>query len=405
MGEICPGLNLSKNVTNNLPPLRVAFSKVCTFFRPKIFKILIDKLKMPYIVKQYDSYGTKMNGQWTGIIGELVANRSDFTPSVAALNYDRYQAMEFSPTIGYRNSFSILSGRLFANNENGLTVFTSFTMELWITIVLTFVIIAIIDVILQSNNNFLKIISIFSKLLFVFINQSSQFSIICCYKHLFLRSIVIISIFMISIFFSSEILSKLVFQPQIIIDTLDDLVHFIEVNPDVEIVSDNASYTWKNLIQWNDNRAKFLLGKLKHIPVTRFDYKQVYRGKTIIICFDTTFENIIKDNPHLKFHLSSERLFGNKYGVTYTKSIHPSIKSVIDITFRALFESGIHNYNDERQFSKILYFVEEDLPTVIKLSYFGNIISFYIYQDIGLILVLLVEILGNRKREKSEGTL
>ena len=201
------------------------------------------------------------------------------------------------------------------------------------------------------------IVGYFMKLWAVFINQSNQFENICCVKHLILNSVTVISIFVMTLLFNSQILSKLLFHPLVIIDTLDDLVEFITHHQDVELISDNKTYTWSIMKNLDDERAQFIFRKMASVPITKFDYKQVYHGKSIIISFDNRFELILTANKHLNFHMSSDRLFGNQYGFIYSKNIDINAKQIIDSISNTLFESGIHNQQEQRLLAKPLKFI------------------------------------------------
>ena len=61
-----------------------------------------------------------------------------------------------------------------------------------------------------------------------------------------------------------------------------------------------------------------------------FDNKQVYHGESIIIYFDTTFEQILKFNRDLSFHMSSDPLFSKQHGFLYSKHIDIETKRTIN---------------------------------------------------------------------------
>ena len=95
----------------------------------------------------------------------------------------------------------------------------------------------------------LKVLGDILRLWILFINVSVEFGNICSIKKLILNSVIVISIFQMSMFFNSEILSNLLIQPLVIIDTLDDLVQFSKQNRDVKnifrqfnIIMDNNAY-------------------------------------------------------------------------------------------------------------------------------------------------------------------
>ena len=183
-------------------------------------------------------------------MGELIDNRSDFSPNIAEVNYKWYQNIDYSPVFSYDNPITILSGKILAKKGNGLSILSSFSSELWLTLCAMFLVIGNCDRILHKKYYkwtlyLVGVVGHFMKLWAVFINQSILSGNICCVKHLILNSVTIISIFVMTLFFSSDILSKLLFHPLIIIDTLDDLVKFSNANQNVKLISENLTTSWK----------------------------------------------------------------------------------------------------------------------------------------------------------------
>ena len=201
----------------------------------------------------------------------------------------------------------------------------------------------------------------------------------------------VISIFIITLFFTSEILSNLLFHPLVKIDTLDDLVDYLKQHQDVKLISDNVTSTW--YILPNVKHAKYIFTRMTSAKMTQFDYKPVYHGKSIIISFDSIFEQMLKFNRDLSFHMSADRLFSLSYGIIYSKHIDLKTKRFIDSMMSSFFESGIYNFVEERKDSKHLDIQEDDPPQTISLSYFKKVINIYAYNAIILIFSLIVEIL------------
>ena len=355
-------------------------------------------MRRPIILTYCQKYSGSVKSELNSIMGELVNNRSDFSANIMEVNYNWYQNTQFSPTFFFGNAITILSGKILANNANGLSILSSFPLNLWLTLCAIFVVIAICNRILHKHYSkftlyLVDVLDNFIKLCAVFINQSNQFANICCVKHLILNSVTVISIFVMTLYFTSEILSNLLIQPLIKIDTLDDLVKYINQNPNVKLISDNMTSSFRVMKKWDDERAKFVYPRLTSVPYTKFDYKQVYHGKSIIITFDSTIERMLKYNPDLYFHMSVDRLFGFQYGLIYSKYIDIKTKLFINSITRSLFESGIYNFMRVRKGWKHLELEESDPPQTISISYFKKVMLINIYSVILLILILIVEVL------------
>ena len=239
----------------------------------------------------------------------------------------------------------------------------------------------------------MKVFGDISRLWTLFINVSVEFENIFSFKQLILYSVTVISIFQMSMFFNSEILSNLLIQPLVIIDTLDDLVQFSKQNQDVKIISDNLTTTWSLMKNWNDERAKFIYKLMVNEQVKKFDYNQVYNGKSIVISFDTNFQRILNTNPDLSFHMSADRMFGYQFGFLYSKFIDVQTKRFIDSMISSLFESGIHKFLEDRKYSKRLHIEDGDLFQAFSFDYFKKVIYIYCYILFSLPCIFIIEYL------------
>ena len=139
----CPGL-INSTDHGDIVPLRVAVLNGCYFTLVAFFNIIINAMKRPFILTYCDSYGVKnSNGTWTGILGELMNNRSDFSANIAEVNHVWYQDIQYSPAFGFGNAITILSGKILANNANGLSILSSFSSDIWLSFCIVIVVIAI----------------------------------------------------------------------------------------------------------------------------------------------------------------------------------------------------------------------------------------------------------------------
>ena len=303
VNQQCPGLINSEDYGDKIP-MRIAVMKGCQLTMVDYFNMIIQAIKIPFNVTFCDSYKI--------IVNELIANRSDFSPNIAQIMYDWYHVVDYTPMLFNGNPITILSGKILANSGNGFSIMSSFSIKLWLLFCVMLIVIAIFDRILYENYNsrnftFTKfvvgVLGDLLKLWAVFINQSNQFGNNCCVKHLILNTVTVISIFVMTLFFTSQILSNLLFHPLVKIDTLDDLVEFVTLNQDVKIISHNLTTSWSEMRKWKDERAQFIYKKMLSVPITKFDYKQVYHGQSIIITFDTTIERMLKFNRDIQFFI------------------------------------------------------------------------------------------------------
>ena len=397
-----------KTLTNSsdhhdMPRIRFALLKDCKYSPIDILLFVIESLKMPYTLTFHDKYGLEIDGKWTDLIGEVVDNRSDIGAAFFVITDKRHNVVDFSPLLGYGSLVSILSGRIYANTGNEFNIFDCFSTELWIVFGLSLIIVAIFEEILhfRTKYSFLTlIITIFNNMytfMMIFLNQNSKrISCICCISHLLLYSSTLLSIFLMTLFFNSQLLSNILYNPLLNIDSFDDLAQFLSTHPDVSLISDNDTFTWKLMKVWPDQQAQNLFEKMKSVSKNEWNYEQVYRGKSIIIAFDDKMEFMLNKNPFLKFHISNDRHFVTQYGYIYSKLLNPEIKQIIDKTIRSVYETGLQSHWLLKMYSKRLHISDIEVSNEsISLEYFRRLLNIfqYVYIYILMLIFLFTEII------------
>ena len=276
----------------DIRPIRIALADNCNYILFDALNTIIESLRMPYVLTFHKTIES--------LFQEVFDNRSDIGGAYLTPEYQKFGMIDYSPIVGYGSPISILSGKIFANTGNQFNVFKSFTTDLWIMFSITLITVAFFEIFLHFQDKhslFSFIIKIFSNLfhfIIRFLNQNSKkYLRICCSKHLILNSTTLISIFLLTLFFNSEILSNIVYNPLLHIDSLGDLAQFISTNPDVSLITDNSSYTWYLMKTWRDDQVQMLFRKMKAVFIFDFDYERVYRGKSIIIFFDNILAGVV----------------------------------------------------------------------------------------------------------------
>ena len=259
----CYNLKNSTNNHDNSPLIRIALLIDCNYGSIDVLNSLINSLGMPYIFSFHDKLGQYVDGKWNGVIGEVVNNNSDIGAAYFVTTFQRYKVVDFAPLLGYGSAISILSGRIHANTGNAFYIFNSFTANIWLIFGFMLIIVAIFEQLLHLNTRFslfafiFKILSSTYYLLITFLNQNSQkYSRICCSKHLILNSMTLISIFLMTLFFNSEILSKILNDLELYIDSFDDLAQLLAKHDEVSLISDNETITWTLIKTWEDDQVQ-----------------------------------------------------------------------------------------------------------------------------------------------------
>ena len=196
-----------------------------------------------------------------------------------------------------------------------------------------------------------------------------------------------------TIFFNSEILSDILLNPVLNINSFDDLFQFISSHPRVSLISDNDTIAWKHMKTWQSEHVEKLFQIIKSIPVNDFNYEQVYRGESIIIWFDDIFEIIGESNPFLKFHISNDRHFGSQYGLIYSKRLNTKLKSIVNSKIRSLVQTGLQIQLSNKRYSKKLNITDfAILHRSISMDYFKHVIILFQCVNASLFIKLLTEI-------------
>ena len=126
----CQGLKNYNHDQINVTPIRIAIHNDCKRTSVLILNSVLSGLKRPYKFTYHDEIISGSDGNWTGIHGDLIHNRSDIYANFNAINLFRFNRMQFSPFLGYSNLISILSGKISDNSFKNFNVFESFPLEL-----------------------------------------------------------------------------------------------------------------------------------------------------------------------------------------------------------------------------------------------------------------------------------
>ena len=387
----------------NLTPIRIALYNDCRFTSDLVLNSVISGLKRPVILTYHDLILSGSDGNWTGVHGDLIHNRSDICANFNSANPFRFNLMHFSPLIGYSNRISILSGEISDNSFKIFNVFESFPIELWTIYGSLLIVVAIIcDLIhLNSYPSLVRIVDNYFALIMQFLSQSQKyFRNICCIKHIVMNTTTLISITLMTLFFITQLSSNLIHNPILHIDSMDDLAQFITNHPHVKLVADNTTTSWPFIINWPGEHGDLIRKKLTTVPTLKYDYSDVYNGQTMIIGLDFTIEDMMIVNSNLKFHLSRDRHYGTPLGLFYSKSIDTDLKYKLDSICKALFESGMLNsYKELRTRNKRLNIVDVGYTDEnISKDFIVTRIGFFIVCFISLILLLLIEMISSKIR-------
>ena len=390
--QVCPGLINSSYEHVNLPPVRIVLLSDCQLLSTLVINSIISAIKRPLELTFRDNF--------IDIFMDILNNKSDISGNYNTLTYDKINIMYCSSIMAYSSSIAILSGKIYAKTGNNFSLFSSFTGDLWILFGLSLIIVANINTLLHLFEkpltfssfliSFLK--NLFELLMDFYLQSSQNFSRICCAKHLLLNSTSLMSIFLLTNFFTSNILSILLHNPLVKIDSLNDVVELISKNYDIEVIADYVMDTGRLIQEWPDESINIISENLKDVSILNFDYEKVFSGKAIIISHELVFNTIYIMNPQLKFHIGEDKHYGNALGLLYSKNIDPTIKTISDSVINKLFESGsILSYFEGEHVSKIKLKEFVNLHESISIVYFKQIVIFFMYIIIILFIILLLE--------------
>ena len=341
-----------------------------------VLNAIIDALNTSVTVNYEPMVGRKGPDGWDGVIGDIVNNRSDVGVGTFSATYERFQLARLSPAIGYGCPITFLSGKQYLN-RNKFQVLHTFSLDLWVMIVMAFVAIGVIDGLMHRQQRRL-IRSITSKTFnsfCIFLSQSSKrFNRICCVRHLTFLSIGLVSILLFTQFFNSNILSNILYDPYFYIDSIDDLVDLIKTH-NVTVVAHKYHLTWYIFENHDDVRFKFVHSKLVDQYV---DVNDVVDGKIIYINYNNILEYQLRDATKSDIHISDERYFGSPLVLLYAKNIDEKIKARIDSVINILFECGLAEYWNSLRFKAIpnISIGESNHQAISMKSVVGSVILF-----------------------------
>ena len=397
MSVYCQGLKGFKEDKMNQTPIRIAINKGCKFTSVLLLNSVISGLKRPATFTYHDEMFSGSEGNWSGVYGDIIHNRSDISGNYNSVNLFRFKLMKLSPLIGYSNRISILSGKISDNSLKSSNAFESFPLEFWSIFGSLLVVVAIISEILHFNSypSLVRTFNTYFALIMKLLGQSQKyFTRICCIKHIVMNTTTLISITLMTLFLNTKLSSNQIHHSILRIDSMDELIQFLLKYPHVKLVSDNSITSWPLIMNWQGDHSELIRTKLSSVPSTLYDYSDVYNGKTIIIGYDILFHDVINVNSHLKFHISRDRHYGSQLVLSYSKSINKDLKYKVDSICNSLYESGMFSsYQQIKRRLKRLNIIDSDHPDEnISIDFIVTRIRFFILCFISLVILLIIEI-------------
>ena len=359
-------------------------------------------IKRPYELSFMQTTGLKLNGKWQGVIGQVMDNKSDVAIGSFLATKEMFDSGLLSPPFGYTTPIAIMTGKLSQSSlNNELHVFTSFSVDIWMAIIITIFIIALCYQFLRSNssitfNNLLSSILLFlTTLLGQGDNKLSHVSNIKSF--ILVGSTIYLFTILIQCFQSVQ-LANLVSDPDVEIDSIDDLLDYMESTMlNISLVTSKNLLPLTMYILKSANEAKFkkivkMITSISNPELhTEIIVNDVIQAKSIWINFGQPLEFILMSNQHLGLRLGSEQYYGTPFGLIYSKKIERTVKNKIDSVIYSLIESGLQKFWTGLHYSRMdldKIDVENKITLLHTRGVFILIFSIYII----LFLILLMEI-------------
>lgn len=403
---LCPPLN---NVTyeSNTNAVRIIAvksangpQKSCIDFT-QILKAVANSIKKPISLNVVSSWGGVVNGLWTGGYGDLVNNRSDVLIGTVTATEERFQVMRFSSTLDYSSPIAILSGRIPQNSiDSEFQVFHTFSSDIWLLIFVSILLIALTDLYIHRNchNRNYYIINSFFEAYQSFVGQSvERFKRFCCLKNCFLICLALLSFNIIIEFFKALILSKLLNDPLIQINSIDDLAHFLETTRNnVTIVATERHSTWKLLEESDEKNFQLVSKRMVNTNIFQLNFNKIYHGEMIAIGHSLILENKIKLMKHIGLHLSRNRYFGTQLVMLYSLAIDKSLQESIDSVIQSIFETGLNDFWNSVRFETKLNITEFEAKEEIGMQSMRGLFALLAIINSTVILLLIIELISMR---------
>ena len=406
--RLCVGLNTMANISGN-GYIRVVIHSAIKppdkcINNVNLVNAVLNVIGIPFNIAFIPAFGNCFRGKCDGTVGHVANNSSDIGIGTFSATYDRLQSVQSSTILGYVNPISILSGKLSQKNSirNDFHVFSTFDVSVWICILLSVVLVGVSDCYIHGlkRNILLLLDHIILAYQSVLSQNVERFGKLCCSKHSILVGLTLISFSILINCFKTVILSNLLSESLIRIDSIADLINFLKsTTSNISLVTDNTRLTYHLLKTGPDRNSQIvfkLLNKVKDI-----DYDQVYNGRIIAVDYSHIFHHVIKNNPHLNFHLSSEQYLGSALVMIYSKFIDKTIKYRIDRVCDSLFESGLQELWQLLKHSRRLKVNPTYEKEIITMESIRGLIVLLAVLYPTMILVLLFELINNNLNKKA----
>ena len=309
-----------------------------------LVRAIIKTLAIAVQIDYSPKFGRLIDGKYNGDIGRLVNNELDVVVGTYIATYKRSQHTQLSKPLGYSSPIAILSGRISEHSiQNGFHVFETFSMSVWICIMISIIVVVIIEHYMHKvpiENLVFRIILAYSCML----GQSSrQLARYCCFKHLIVFGINLYCFSCLRLNFQIFILMDQVQDSAITIDSIDDIVNlFSSTRNNISVIANKKLLTWRLIERSKDGNFQTVFSNL--IDSENISFDDIYRGKLIAIENRRYIQSVVNANKHLGFHLGHNHYYESANVIFYSKTIDNKVKDKIDSVIVRVYESGLQDY-------------------------------------------------------------
>ena len=233
--RLCVDLNNSTFTFTAVQPLRIV---VRSDVRPpmkcientNLLNAVITALKVPIFLDFEQTYGRKVADKWTGADGNVVNNISDIAIGQFGATSERFQAVRMSNTLWFGSSISIFSGRLLDHSENtDFHLFKTFSSGVWLSLLISIILVGVTHWFFGKENHWNVLDHILLSFKILFSQNCLQLNSPYTLKKVFLLGISLHAFHWLMQWFRTFMLSNLLFEPIIQIDSIDDLLSVVKL--------------------------------------------------------------------------------------------------------------------------------------------------------------------------------
>ncbi|KAJ6223220.1 hypothetical protein RDWZM_001765 [Blomia tropicalis] len=287
------------------------------------------RCSISFAISQSNFGGHIVNGSWTGILSLFESKKADFVPHVLNCIGDRTEIIYYQTLVPNKDILSILSYSHYMFHESPFNIFKSFSIEIWIIILISFIIYGTLNfyqtLSLSIKSNTIRLLMNYFTFFGLLVGQGSVHLMETKRSTIFISPLIlwIFCAWFLRAFFSNDITAALLSREKVPIDYFSQLTQ----NPNIRLVVLKKSSTYYALMEKYPQLEKQLeLANFENISSVE-TFEKMIKGTHVMLTPREYGEELKSYYKQYNFHMSKEGHFSSLVTFPIRIDLEPTLRN------------------------------------------------------------------------------